>query len=160
MLLELAVPNTHPAILHASTLQIQMLWPKPFAVGLLCCNRGCATSSAAQSVRQGVERRGRRATEQLRSVAASKFCPHKRRCQASQRSLHIAPIFRLLLKVAVNGTQQCDFLIFCGSYGPNRTRGTSSMALQPYCFMNHHDISAKNGHLQRNRSDIQEYDFP
>ena len=29
---------------------------------------------------------------------------------ASQRSLHNAPIFRLLLKVAVNGTRQCDFL--------------------------------------------------
>ena len=26
----------------------------------------------------------------------------------SQRSLHNAPIFRLLLKVAVNGTHQCD----------------------------------------------------
>ena len=33
---------------------------------------------------------------------------------ASQRSLHNAPIFRLLLKVAVNGTHQCDFLNFCG----------------------------------------------
>ena len=31
---------------------------------------------------------------------------------ASQRSLHNAPIFRLLLKVAVKGTHQCDFLIF------------------------------------------------
>jgi hypothetical protein len=30
----------------------------------------------------------------------------------SQRSLHNAPIFRLLLKVAVNGTHQCDFLNF------------------------------------------------
>ena len=29
--------------------------------------------------------------------------------QPSQRSLHDAPIFRLLLKVAVNGTHQCDF---------------------------------------------------
>ena len=34
----------------------------------------------------------------------------------SQRSLHIAPIFRLLLKVAVNGTQQCDFFNFCGTF--------------------------------------------
>ena len=33
---------------------------------------------------------------------------------ASQRSLHNAPIFRLLLKVAVNGAHQCDFLIFAG----------------------------------------------
>ena len=31
---------------------------------------------------------------------------------ASQRSLHNAPIFRLLLKVAVNGTHQCDFFNF------------------------------------------------
>ena len=36
---------------------------------------------------------------------------------ASQRSLHNAPIFRLLLKVAVNGTHQCDFLNFCGYFG-------------------------------------------
>ena len=35
----------------------------------------------------------------------------------SQRSLHNAPIFRLLLKVAVNGTHQCDFLNFCGASG-------------------------------------------
>ena len=32
--------------------------------------------------------------------------------QASQRSLQDAPIFRLLLKVAVKGTHQCDFLNF------------------------------------------------
>ena len=32
--------------------------------------------------------------------------------QPSQRSLHNAPIFRLLLKVAVNGTHQCDFFNF------------------------------------------------
>jgi len=36
---------------------------------------------------------------------------------ASQRSLHNAPIFRLLLKVAVNGTHQCDFCNFCGARG-------------------------------------------
>ena len=29
--------------------------------------------------------------------------------QASQHSLHPAPTFRLLLKVAVNGVHQCDF---------------------------------------------------
>ena len=38
--------------------------------------------------------------------------------RTSQRSLHNAPIFRLLLKVAVNGTHQCDFLNFCGGLGP------------------------------------------
>ena len=36
----------------------------------------------------------------------------------SQRSLHNAPIFRLLLKVAVKGTHQCDFLNFWGALAP------------------------------------------
>jgi hypothetical protein len=44
-----------------------------------------------------------------------------RACCASQRSLHNAPIFRLLLKVAVNGTHQCDFQNFCGALGLQRT---------------------------------------
>ena len=35
--------------------------------------------------------------------------------RTSQRSLQDAPIFRLLLKVAVKGTHQCDFLNFWGS---------------------------------------------
>jgi hypothetical protein len=35
----------------------------------------------------------------------------------SQRSLQDAPIFRLLLKVAVKGTHQCDFTNFWGSFG-------------------------------------------
>ena len=39
---------------------------------------------------------------------------------ASQRSLQDAPIFRLLLKVAVKGTHQCDFLNFCGALVPQR----------------------------------------
>ena len=37
----------------------------------------------------------------------------------SQCSLHNAPIFRLLLKVAVNGTHQCESLNFCGAFCPN-----------------------------------------
>ena len=36
---------------------------------------------------------------------------------ASQRSLHNAPIFRLLLKVAVKGTHQCDLHNFGGTFG-------------------------------------------
>ena len=47
------------------------------------------------------------------------------RAVASQRSLHNAPIFRLLLKVAVNGTHQCDYSNFCGDFGP-----------QPFCERN------------------------
>jgi hypothetical protein len=42
--------------------------------------------------------------------------PHTR---TSQCSLHNAPIFRLLLKVAVNGTHQCESLNFCGTFCPN-----------------------------------------
>ena len=37
---------------------------------------------------------------------------------SSQCSLHNAPIFRLLLKVAVNGTHQCESLNFCGTLVP------------------------------------------
>ena len=43
----------------------------------------------------------------------------------SQRSLHNAPIFRLLLKVAVNGTHQCDFPNFCGQQCPTDKRQPS-----------------------------------
>jgi hypothetical protein len=41
--------------------------------------------------------------------------PH---CQASQCSLHNAPIFRLLFKVAVNGTHQRESMIFTRSSAP------------------------------------------
>ena len=37
--------------------------------------------------------------------------------ELSQRSLQDAPIFRLLLKVAVKGTHQCDYSNFWGSFG-------------------------------------------
>ena len=50
---------------------------------------------------------------------------------ASQRSLHNAPIFRLLLKVAVNGTHQCDFLNFCGGFG---SQHMSSAVKQDVCL--------------------------
>ena len=40
--------------------------------------------------------------------------------EPSQRSLHNAPIFRLLLKVAVKGTHQCDLSNFCGGSGPQQ----------------------------------------
>lgn len=39
----------------------------------------------------------------------------------SQRSLHNAPIFCLLLKLAVNGARQCDCPICCGSFTPTYT---------------------------------------
>ena len=47
------------------------------------------------------------ATRIINDWAATPRCS-----KVSQRSLHNAPIFRLLLKVAVNGTHQCDFLNF------------------------------------------------
>ena len=46
--------------------------------------------------------------------------------EASQRSLHNAPIFRLLLKVAVKGTHQCDFTNFCGVSDPNATANSNT----------------------------------
>ena len=53
-------------------------------------------------------------------------------CQgvSSQRSLHNAPIFRLLLKVAVYGTHQCDFSNFCGAWSSD------------HCFFSLHGNSA------------------
>ena len=56
--------------------------------------------------------------------------------EASQRSLHNAPIFRLLLKVAVNGTHQCDFCIFAGRkpkrQGRNWTLHAPAYGLHPH----------------------------
>ena len=51
-------------------------------------------------------------------VAFEKGVQKSRLASISQRSLHNAPIFRLLLKVAVNGTHQCDFPNFCGQQCP------------------------------------------
>ena len=48
----------------------------------------------------------------------------------SQRSLHNTPIFRLLLKVAVNGTHQCDSFNFCGSFGPQLTINAARTRLE------------------------------
>lgn len=42
--------------------------------------------------------------------------------ELSQRSFQFAPIFRLLLKVAVKGTHQCDYCIFWGEQSPTRYR--------------------------------------
>ena len=58
---------------------------------------------------------------------------------ASQRSLHNAPIFRLLLKVAVNGTHQCDFSNFCGAWSSNHCffalRGNSTYFRCQRCWL-------------------------
>ena len=48
---------------------------------------------------------------------------------SSQRSLHSAPIFRLLLKVAVNGTQ-CDSHNFWGALSSNKQSVTEDELLQ------------------------------
>ena len=49
---------------------------------------------------------------------------------SSQRSLHSAPIFRLLLKVAVNGTHQCDSHNFWGALSSNKQSVTEDELLQ------------------------------
>ena len=60
-------------------------------------------------------RAGLRALQVLRCSAAQHEGTPCRQRPPSQRSLHNAPIFRLLLKVAVNGTHQCGFFNFCGA---------------------------------------------
>ena len=66
------------------------------------------------------------------------------RCHPSQRSLHNAPIFRLLLKVAVNGTHQCDFSNFCGAYG-------SQLPLLPTRHQTACPMAAPTGHAQTHK---------
>ena len=68
--------------------------------------------------------------------------PLNSRCNgvASQRSLHNAPIFRLLLKVAVNGTHQCDFLNFCGGSGSQHFAWTGNPCIARPCM--HHVVSS------------------
>ena len=46
-----------------------------------------------------------------------------------ERTLHNAPIFRLLLKVAVEGAHQCDVLIFYGALQNNRPLHTNAAAV-------------------------------
>ena len=66
------------------------------------------------------------------SVEHAVPCAHQLLQSPSQRSLHNAPIFRLLLKVAVNGTHQCDFLNFCGGSGPQHSADLC-LATQEVC---------------------------
>ena len=75
--------------------------------------RHCAVARAA-CVRVRA-RSGARVLQVLRCSAAQHEGAPCRQRPASQRSLHNAPIFRLLLKVAVNGTHQCGFFNFCGA---------------------------------------------
>ena len=58
---------------------------------------------------------GRRKKQLIKRLCRNGF-PH---CQASQCSLHNAPILRLLLAVAANGTHQCESMICCGAFSPN-----------------------------------------
>ena len=66
--------------------------------------------------------------------------PSKWPIWSSQCSLHNAPIFRLLLKVAVNGTHQCESLNFCGTYVPT-TLKSSSMSHIDFAMHAHYILS-------------------
>ena len=73
---------------------------------------------------------------------------------ASQRSLHNAPIFRLLLKVAVNGTHQCDFFNFCGAlWVPTVPKHRSTL---PACTSNvahhHHSLESQQHPMKNSMS--------
>ena len=95
----------------------------PFGVSSPC-QRGATPASACRSagIWAGPRRRRRSARYeawQRAGAAALTWWLGSGHAQAiSQRSLHNAPIFRLLLKVAVNGTHQCDFPNFCGQQCP------------------------------------------
>ena len=58
-------------------------------------------------------------------------CCRLQGCELSQCSLHNAPIFRLLLKVAVNGTHQCESQNLCGDLCPNSSSVMTTPARQP-----------------------------
>ena len=63
----------------------------------------------------GTSQRNKRNTTLISNTKGTGTCGQHR---SSQRSLQDAPIFRLLLKVAVKGTHQCDFENFCGACAP------------------------------------------
>ena len=94
------------------------LWRQPVATLCVRCDDTCPLHPTCSSmwcrtaVVDGCKTRGR--SRELRSLV-----PPGSQAFASQCSLHNAPIFRLLLKVAVNGTHQCESLNFCGASCPN-----------------------------------------
>ena len=57
-------------------------------------------------------------------VLGSRTCQTQLVLLPSQHSLHLAPIFRLLLKVAVKGMHQCDLSNFCRDSVPNKKERT------------------------------------
>jgi hypothetical protein len=77
--------------------------------------------------------------ETLRHIHYQTLVARRRPGHASQRSLHNAPIFRLLLKVAVKGTHQCDFLNFCRDLCPNKCLVTTARG--PTATTNAHAIA-------------------
>ena len=96
--------------------------------------RSWLTSSLSLSLSVSLERAREREREGERPIASGVGAPALAggtgvwwppgKGEASQRSLHNEPIFRLLLKVAVKGTQQCEFLNFCGACAPMAGAGS------------------------------------
>ena len=67
----------------------------------------------------------------------SQFSTHLSPPSSYERTLHNAPIFRLLLKVAVEGAHQCDVLIFYGALQNNRPLHTNAAAVgRSHCNSN------------------------
>ena len=58
---------------------------------------------------------GRRKKQLIKWLCRNGF----QHCQASQCSLYKAPVFRLLLKVAVHGTHECESVNCCRVFSPN-----------------------------------------
>ena len=58
-------------------------------------------------------------TREARLIIGNRLSQPDNMLLPSQHSLHLAPIFRLLLKVAVKGMHQCDLSNFCRDSVPN-----------------------------------------
>ena len=109
-------PGTLPGAAHPKTRgsMTHCTWALNFA-----STPGCTKA-------QGSVARGSQA------VTLSTQCFSNADVRVSQCSLHNAPIFRLLLKVAVNGTHQCESLNFCGDLCPNHFSASVTLVF-PIC---------------------------
>ena len=91
-------------------------------------NQSRCLAGTTRKLTQGTWRDKHQPTRSRESVES--FATRGQRNKVSQRSLQSAPIFRLLLKVAVKGTHQCDFTNFWGAFELQHN-GTESCEADP-----------------------------
>ena len=101
-------PGTMPGAAHPKTRGSMTLFTSALNFACTHAQLPCITKHKAPSL------------EATKPITLSTQSFSKTGVGSSQCSLHNAPIFRLLLKVAVNGTHQCESLNFCGDLCPNQ----------------------------------------